>query len=440
MLWLGQGEALLHRQCGVEPAPSGGASNAWDHLYRFHRPVWYEHMQLDGRLAPTGDQALVSIQAGIAARNKKQETSQTKISLSTDAKAGLDALAAKMVVLDDRDFNDCESDGFKTLLRAATQEAYEGTCGKTIAKIVSQLAVAGKQNVSAAHSYILHGEMLRTVFSADYWSKNGVALLVILSHFIVRKRLQPGDREVVWTMHEMLAGAIPCSDDRHTGEHTEEISLEAWEEIGVAKPEDDIFHTKTDEGSNMIKGYEKLRRSPCTCHKIERDVKVFVEGDDTISAVISKGRALVGFFNSSTIGSAELKKRLTQLGIKGGLVQDVLTRWRSTYDMADSLRRSMQGLINFEMTIVWPKSSGPPDTWAKNKLSLEEFQIIVQIALVLYGLAAASTVLEGKNYPTSNLVLYYIFGCIALLHADVSIRQPWDKVRLRCFAVCLLVI
>lgn len=45
---------------------------------------------------------------------------------------------------------------------------------------------------------------------------------------------------------------------------------------------------------------------------------------------------------------------------------------------------------------------------------------------VLAPLAKASQFLEGKTYPTSNLVLPSIFGCIQLLHADTPVKKPWN--------------
>ena len=120
---------------------------------------------------------------------------------------------------------------------------------------------------------------------------------------------------------------MPCPAARTgtcTGEHTEDISFEAWEDVGVTQPEEEVFQTKTDEGSNMIKGYQKLGRKSCTCHKIETDVKVFVEDDGPIATIVTKCRALVGFFNSSTIGKAELKKTGSRCGYSVALnIRDV---------------------------------------------------------------------------------------------------------------------
>ena len=46
---------------------------------------------------------------------------------------------------------------------------------------------------------------------------------------------------------------------------------------------------------------------------------------------------------------------------------------------------------------------------------------------MLSPLAEASTILEGKHYPTSNLVLPYIYGSIAALARDAATTQTWDN-------------
>ena len=41
-------------------------------------------------------------------------------------------------------------------------------------------------------------------------------------------------------------------------------------------------------------------------------------------------------------------------------------------------------------------------------------------------MANASQLLEGKNYPTGNLVLPCLYGCIAATASDADVLQPWD--------------
>ena len=67
------------------------------------------------------------------------------------------------------------------------------------------------------------------------------------------------------------------------------------------------------------------------------------------------------------------------------------------------------------------------DGFKNNRYSLEDWSINNQSVALLSPLANASQYLEGKSYPTSNLVIPSMYGCIELLHADAPVRQPWDS-------------
>ena len=67
------------------------------------------------------------------------------------------------------------------------------------------------------------------------------------------------------------------------------------------------------------------------------------------------------------------------------------------------------------------------DGFKNNRYSLEGWAINNQSVALLSPLANASQYLEGKSYPTSNLVIPSMYGCIELLHADAPVRQPWDS-------------
>jgi hypothetical protein len=103
------------------------------------------------------------------------------------------------------------------------------------------------------------------------------------------------------------------------------------------------------------------------------------------------------------------------------LMQDVKTRCRSTHAMTDSLRVNQEPLLVYEV-----RNAKLADGFNNNRLSLEDWSINNQSVSLLTPLANASQYLEGKNYPTSNLVIPSMYGCIELLHPDAAVRQPWD--------------
>jgi len=406
-------------KCGCCPSSSGGTSNFWQHLYCHHRTIWLEYKHEDNQLTPVGQTELAEVNAAIAARNAAFKKSAKKPPLAPKARVHVDRLVAEWVVDQDQFANAGSKPGIAKVFSALTDGAYDGVCEKTVNGHVAKLAVEGKAKTTALHDIVLNRNRLKAVISADLWSKNGVALLGVLSHAIVEIKFEGQD---LWVMVEMLAGAIPCKKDRHTGEFVEVATFAELAKTGIEKPIENIFKAKTDRGSNMIKGYEQLDHDPCSDHLIDTSVGVYY-AHESVAPSLKKGRAIVGSFNSSTIGKADLAECQTAVGVPTKqLTQDVVTRWASTHAMTNSLRENQDALMLYDVK----KADVASDTYKANKATLEEWHINNQTCAVLGGLAAASNVLEGKKYPTSNLILPYVYMCIAGLHADAVTVQMWD--------------
>ncbi|KAL1504112.1 hypothetical protein AB1Y20_010522 [Prymnesium parvum] len=259
------------------------------------------------------------------------------------------------------------------------------------------------------------------------WSKNQTALFGLVSHGIVRIEVtaEDGSRSVTWKMQEKLCGAVPCSRDRHTGKFIGDISAESWRAAGIENPIEQLSARVSDNGSNMMKGWSDGFQTPCADHTMELSVKVFTEHEQ-IRQTLEKGRGLVGYFNSSVIGNKEetvgLRACQKSAGVpENSLIQDVKTRWRSCHDMCNSLCINQEPLLLYDV-----RNSTAAKGFKDNRYSLEDWQINNQAVALLTPLATASQFLEGKTYPTSNLVLPSIYGCLAHLKPESAIRQPWD--------------
>ena len=405
--------------CGCIPKViGGGTTNFWGHLYVHHRADC-RLKKLDGALTEVGEVEMQVLQASMAAKAERDKTGLATVKLDAAGQAVLQGLAAKCVVDDDRDFSAFETTAFKLYASAMSNGAHNGVDARTIKSGVSLLAVKGRENATEIVAIQLNSKQKLSI-SADLWSKNGCALLGILLHGILRELLPSGRYK--WVMFEKLAGAVPCRADRHTGEYVLEASISELEKLGITDPNEQIFRGKTDRGSNMVKGYETLKHDPCVDHLIETSIGVYTS-NLAIKPTLDKGRGQVGYFNSSTIGKSDLNKFQTQCGLPTkALVQDVVTRWRSTHDAQKSLRENMQALLLYDVN-----NGDPAKSWTENKFTLLEWQINNQSCAVLAPLAEASTILEGKTYPTSNLVFAYLYGAIATLAPGASTMQPWDS-------------
>ena len=234
--------------CGVKPSFKGGTTNGWDHLYRHHRPVWLRLKKEMGQLSGVGDAELQQIDQALAARQEAAKTQVTVPPLPAAIKASLDTLASYWVVDTDQHFNAMEHPSFKRLQSAATSGAWQGCCARTVSSNVTVLATEGREDCGDFVKAI-QADGRKPVASADLWSKNGVALLGSLMHGTVR----PGNKQP-WYLGEKLASALPCEQDRHTGEFVETASFEEWKKVAIETPAEDLMVAKTDRGSNMIKG------------------------------------------------------------------------------------------------------------------------------------------------------------------------------------------
>lgn len=235
-----------------------------------------------------------------------------------------------------------------------------------------------------------------------------------------------GSEKVRWEMAEKLAGSVPCSAHRHTGAHIGELSNEAWALTDLKKPTEQIFMRVSDNGSNMIKGWEEGAQAPCADHTEELSVNLYTH-HPLLAPTFDKGRGTVGYFNSSVVGYNEEGSGLHACQRLSGkpetrLTQDVKTRWRSTFAMTDTLRSNQEPLLLYDV-----RNPSAADGFKNNRHSLEDWQINNQSVAVLSPLANASQYLEGKKYATSSLVIPSMYGCIALLHASTPVLQPWDS-------------
>jgi len=109
--------------------------------------------------------------------------------------------------------------------------------------------------------------------------------------------------------------------------------------------------------------------------------------------------SIVTFFNSSSQATEKLKeKSKTRLGAALTVIQDVVTRWWSTYSMCERLLH----LKNI-LTIM--------HLYGDMRLHLTEAQwtIVADMTVLLKPFMIAQRLLEGQSYVTISLIPYMIY-------------------------------
>ena len=127
--------------------------------------------------------------------------------------------------------------------------------------------------------------------------------------------------------------------------------------------------------------------------------------DVQVKESFEKGKKVVTFFKSSTIGSSELAKVQEDLyGNKLGMLkQECKTRWSSTHNCGLSLMKTQEIIQQF---CVQERMTDVEDNHFK--MGVDDWDIIGQCTASLMTVAAVVKQAEGDKYPTSSLVLPFM--------------------------------
>ncbi|XP_053994525.1 E3 SUMO-protein ligase ZBED1-like [Hylaeus volcanicus] len=164
----------------------------------------------------------------------------------------------------------------------------------------------------------------------------------------------------------------------------------------------------TDNGRNIAKAintYSNWTRIPCFGHCLQLAIRSAMRNFTKYTELRKKCRAIVTFFSKSTTAKEKLvtvQKRINNDGTPLQLIQEVDTRWNSTYEMFARFLR-LQESLNIILC-----EEGTPDN-----LNVEEWSFLQTVTLVLEPFKDATEDLSGELYPTIS-TYYPIY--FALLH------------------------
>jgi hypothetical protein len=171
-----------------------------------------------------------------------------------------------------------------------------------------------------------------------------------------------------------------------------------------------IFAITTDTTSNMnsfgmkLKKNLKIEHVYCTDHVLQLTCKsCYTDATETFGEqyvqAVKKAKAIVNFFHKSTQATEQLKKKQSSLdsckGVPKGVVDDVVTRWWSTFDM-------ISRMLELKPVIILMMAD---NQLAKlEPLTAQDWENLHNITLVLKPFKFAQKILEGEKYVTASLV------------------------------------
>jgi len=214
---------------------------------------------------------------------------------------------------------------------------------------------------------------------------------------------------------ELVSLSLDCSTfpGSHTGEAVAAKLNEMLKSYGIA--EDHVVAAVTDTAPAMVKAgrfmcYDWLG---CMAHLLELVTGLAFNGQG-VKEALKAARSLVGSIKSSSQAAADLSTLLVSLGQPDlTVIQDVVTRWWSTYSMVARLLQLKPAL---ELLYSTRK--------VKQKLAAAEWTVLEHVHLLLKPFMSVQKALEGEQYVTISLVPFLL----AQLRAKLAAVSPFSPV------------
>lgn len=231
----------------------------------------------------------------------------------------------EMICLDNQPYSIVHNEGFKRLMGHAfplyTMPSRTYFTNNIIPDIYSRLRNKITQSIQKA-DYIS--------FTSDIWTcqENNESFLSLTGHWLEPKTLV------------RYNAVLNC--EHFPGSHTGiniaekfEYMLNSW---NISKSK--IHMLIRDGGSNMVKGCNELGVESLSCfiHSLQLVILEAMKSQRAVIDTIAVSRKIVGHFSHSSAACSKLKQIQDDLNIPNKkLIQDVSTRWNSTYYMLERL-------------------------------------------------------------------------------------------------------
>lgn len=231
---------------------------------------------------------------------------------------------AQMIAVDNQPYSFVEDEGFRNLMLKA-QPQYKVPCREYFKQtIIPKMYAQCKEEVE---SMLLPSECLS--ITSDMWtnSVNKDSFISFTAHWI--------DNDYNYKHIVLNARHFPGSHN------SENISRMLNNMIMEWNLKNKIYLVIRDSGSNIVKGVKdtNLKSESCFLHNLHLIVTDALNSQRAVKDIIATGRRIVGHFNHSSLACSRFKQiQEEQLHVTPKmLLQDISTRWNSTYYMLNRL-------------------------------------------------------------------------------------------------------
>ncbi|GBM10233.1 Zinc finger BED domain-containing protein 4 [Araneus ventricosus] len=302
---------------------------------------------------------------------------------TSSRKKYLDKLFALMISLDMEPLRMGEHEGLKNFVHALDPKYVLPDTSTLTNKLLPQMYNEVRSKLLTALK-----DCDNLSITVDTWTTiANEAILAVTGHFMYcNKLISP------------LLAALKVEGSQNAGKIATVIH-ETLEGMDCRKK---VVTIVTDNLQSMINAAEilKIKHLPCFAHTLNlvmTDAFKITE----FEILINKCKKIVSFFKHSTLASDTLKsiqKECNKKQLK--LVQQVDTRWNSTFYMLERIR-----VIRNELTLAISKCEKAPPN-----LSAEEYKMIEEIEKMLEPFEVATNLVSGEEYPSLSIILPIIKG------------------------------
>lgn len=247
--------------------------------------------------------------------------------------------------------------------------------------------------------------------TADTWTSVATeSYLTVTVHYISED----------WLLMSHVLGTLPL-EERHTGENLAAWMIEMLLKFDVNPSK--VVTVVHDNASNMVSatnillatyGINSLR---CSAHTLQLVVHSTLNKDATVQTTLTLARKLVEHFRRSTVANSALVQQQEQMNLQPlDLIQDVPTRWSSTYNMCKRLVE-----LRLPVSMVMANQAIIEKQKRQNlELSSENWAVLETLCELLEPFAVLTKYLEGQAYVSVSAIQPLLKGVIGAMKVEAD--------------------